>query len=100
MKYRFKHGDVVLVTDEENPGTRWYMRQRRLAVALWVDLSKHPEFIAGSISGLYLFRGQWYGRNHLNIASYGKCEGLANAYYNKHAYRVGHVSAYIGKRFN
>lgn len=93
-----KHGDVVLVTDEENKGSHNFMKRRIRTVALYVDIKKHPEFIAGYKSGIYLFRGQLRS-NPLNIKSFGKCEGMANADYNKHSYIIGHISSFIHHKF-
>lgn len=90
MKY--KHGDVVSVKSSHG-------NTRVLCVALYVDVDKRPSFIAGDKSGIYLFRGQWYGNNHLNISSYGKVEG-GPGFYSNHDYVVGRVEKFRNFKFN
>ena len=89
---KFKHGEVVSVKSEHN-------NSRILCVALYVDIDKHPTFIAGNKNGVYLFRGQWYGKNHLSYNSYGKCEG-GPGFYGENDYVIGNVKNFRHKKFN
>lgn len=89
---KYKHGDVVSV--KSNHGNK-----RILCVALYVDVNKHPTFIAGNRNGIYLFRGQWYGKNHFNMGSYGKVEG-GPGFYSKDDYVVGRVENFRNFQFN
>lgn len=89
-KRKYKHGDVVSVKNSNG--------NRILCVALYVDVDKHPTFIAGNKNGIYLFRGQWYGSNHLNINSYGKVEGGPDIC--KENYVVGRVENFRNFKFS
>lgn len=64
-----RHGDLVRVR-------RPYRSQRSvLCVALTVTAEDIQCGINVPRPGLWLFRGYWYGKDALSIASYGKIEG-------------------------
>lgn len=87
---KFNHGDIVSCMSSSDPG--WVAsghKDRVLCIVLYVDIQKNPNFIGGDKSGLYMFRGQWYGNNKLNIKSFGKCYGLVNEHWYQPIYKVG-----------
>jgi len=92
-KSKIKHGDIVSCMSTSDPGSLANGVKRRVfCVALYVDIQKNPGFMGGEKSGLYLFRGQWYGNNKLNSRSYGKCYGMVSEGWYKPMYRVGHAN--------
>lgn len=76
-----KNGDLVSVIWKSK------VTRRVLCVALNVTKKDIMKMTNVTRPGIYLFRGYWYGKNPLDINSYGKIEG-------KHGKVIGKIKSH------